>query len=330
MSRKPHNLGRVKLYFKFAFLNLKLGGKSYYQVVSHLMTALIMKSILNAIPATVIAALLSYACAVFADNTATPETSAEEEDELGINITKSGYDKLKRGFDWKNETHRTDYYFDAFDGKSFLLSQRSTPYKLRLKDKETGLFLQFSHPIQRETVTVKGVPVYMLRTKSDQIKCEQSFGDQLKTIANRFFANLDTGGAKLLAAGEDFNQAWCAKENEISTKVKSVLATASAKIVPTQKNIKERVTLKRELAGVKFKLFLEDKLARDNHGVWVHEYGLEAEPRSSYKRKDLLDAAAALGELGAQNGLGTEDLRSANPDATEFTLKQLTRQKDKH
>lgn len=288
-----------------------------------------MKFKLNPIPAIVIATLLSFACTVFADNAATPENAADEEDELGINITKSGYDKLKQGFDWKNETQRTDYYFDAFDGKSFVLSHLATPYKLRLKDKDNVLFLQFSHPTQRETVTVKGVPVYVMRTKSDQIRCVQSFGDQLKSISNRFFANLDIGGAKLLAVGEDFNQAWCANENEISTKVKSILSTANAKIMPTHENTKARVTLKRELAGVKFKLFLEDKLTRDNHGAWVHQYGLEAEPRSSYTHKDLLDAAGGLGELAAKTGLGTADLRSANPDATEYTLKQLTQKKGK-
>ncbi|MBX9720494.1 MAG: hypothetical protein K2X81_03775 [Candidatus Obscuribacterales bacterium] len=289
-----------------------------------------MKFILNPVPAIVIAASLSFACTVFADNAATPETAVDEEDELGINITKSGYDKLKQTFDWKNETQRTDYYFDAFDGKSFVLLHLPTPHKLRLKDKENGLFLQFSHPTQRETITVKGVPVYVMRTKSDQIQCNQSFGPQLKSISNKFFANLDIGGAKLLSVGEEFNQAWCANENEISTKVKSALATKSAKIVPTQENTKGRVTLKRELAGVKFKLFLEDKRARDSHGAWVHEYGLEAEPRSSYTHKDLLDAAAALGELGAKNGLGTADLRSANPDATEYTLKQLAQKKGKN
>ncbi|MBX9724235.1 MAG: hypothetical protein K2X81_22695, partial [Candidatus Obscuribacterales bacterium] len=148
-------------------------------------------------------------------------------------------------------------------------------------------------------------------------------------ISNKFFANLDIGGATLLAVGEDFNQAWCANDNEISTKVRSVLTTKGAKIMPAQENMKARVTLKRELAGVKFKLFLEDKRARDNHGAWVHQYGLEAEPRSSYQHKDLLDAAAALGELGAKTGLGTADLRAANPDATEYTLKQLTQKKAK-
>ena len=290
-----------------------------------------MKFMLNPVQAIVIAALLTLACSVLAENAPSSETSEEGDDyEIGINIAKSGYDKLKRGLDWKNETQRTDYYFDAFDGKSFVLSHLSTPYKLRLKEKENGLFLQVSHPTQRETVTVKGVPVYVRRKKSDQIQCSQSFGDQLKGITNFFFANLDIGGAKLLAVGEDFNKAWYANENEISSKVRSVLKTKSAKIVPTQENIKERVTLKRELAGVKFKLFLEDKRARDSHGAWVHEYGLEAEPRSSYQHKDLLDAAAALAELAAKNGLGTKDLRSANPDATEFTLKQLTQKKAKH
>lgn len=63
----------------------------------------------------------------------------------------------------------------------------------------------------------------------------------------------------------------------------------------------------------------------DNHGAWVHEYGLEAEPLSAYTHEDMLDAATALGELVSNKGLGTADLRSANPDATEFTLKQLTK-----
>jgi len=283
-----------------------------------------MKFIINPIRLTVIASLLTIACSAFAIAKEAPTLESSEEDEIGINITKSGYDKLKRGLDWKNETQRTDYYLDAFDGKSFVLSHLSTPYKLRLKDKENGLFLQFSHATRRETVTVKSVPVNVTRTKPDQIQCNQSFGDQLRSIANRFFANLDQGGPSLLAVGEDFNRAWCSNKNEISAKVRSVLTTTTAKIVPTQENMKGRLTLKSKLAGVRFKLFLEDKRARDNHGAWVHEYGLEAEPRSPYQHKDLLDAAVALGELGASKGLGTADLRSANPDATEFTLKQLT------
>lgn len=281
-----------------------------------------MKFDLNPIPAIVLAVLLTFACSVLAENAASPDTS-EEEDEIGINISKSGYDKLEQGFDWKNESQRTDYYFDAFDGRSFLLSQLSTPHKLRLKDKENELFLQFSQPTQRETITVKGVPVYVERMKSEQILCNQSFGDQLKSISNKFFASLDIGGAQLSAVGEEFNKVWCANENEISSKVRSVLTNKSAKIMPVKENMKDRLTLKRELAGVKFKLFLEDKRARDNHGAWVHQYGLEAEPRSSYQHKDLLDAAAALGELAVKSGLGTADLRSANPDASEFTLKQL-------
>jgi hypothetical protein len=282
-----------------------------------------MKFIINPIRLAVIASLLTIACRAFATSKEAPILQSSEEDEIGFNFAKSGYEKLKRGFDWKNETQRTDYYFDAFDGKSFVLSHLSPPNKLRLKDKGNGLFLQFSHPTRLETVTVKGLPVYVLQTKADQFQCDQ-FGDQLRSIANKFFAALDTGGPSLLAVGKDFNQAWCSNENEIAAKVKSVLTTTTAKIVPSQENMKERLTLKSKLAGVKFKLYLEDKRARDNHGAWIHLYGLEAEPRSPYQQKDLHDAAVALGELGASKGLGSADLRPANPDATEFTLKQLT------
>jgi hypothetical protein len=283
-----------------------------------------MKFIINPVRLAVIASLLIIACGAIATAKEGPTLQSSEEDEIGFNITKSGYDKLKQGLDWKNETQRTDYYFDAFDGKSFVLSHLSTPYKLRLKDKEDSLFLQFSHPTLRETVTVKSVPVYVLRTKADQIQCDQ-FGDQLRSIANRFFAKLDTGGPSLLAVGQDFNKAWCSNENEISTEVRSVLTNTTAKIVPSQENMKARLTLKTNLAGLKFKLFLEDKRARDNHGAWIHLYGVEAEPRSSYQQKDLHDAAVALGELGASKGLGTADLPPANSDATEYTLKQLRR-----
>lgn len=284
-----------------------------------------MKSLLNPIPATVIAAVLTIGCCAVAISENVQTTESLEAEEMGINISRSGYDKLKRGFDWEKETQRTDYYFDAFDGKSFVLKHLSTPYKLRLKDKEDGLFLQLSHPTQLETVTVKGVPVYVRRTKADQIECNQSFGDQLRSLITRFFANIDIGGAKLLAVGEDFNQTWCTNQNEISTKVRSVLTSKTAKIVPTQENVKGRLTLKCKLAGIKFKLFLEDKRTRDNHGAWVHQYGLEAEPRSTITHEDMRNAATALGELVANKGLGTADLRSANPDATEFTLKQLTK-----
>ncbi len=283
-----------------------------------------MKFTISPIRLAAIVSLLTIACSAFATAKEAPTLQSSEEDEIGFNITKSGYDKLKRGLDWKNETQRTDYYFDAFDGKSFVLSHFSTPYKLRLKDKENGgLFLQFSHPTHRATVTVKSVPVYVLRTQADQIQCDQ-LGDQLRNIANKFFAKLDTGGPSLLTVGEDFNNAWCSNQNEISAKVKSVLTASPAKIVPSQENMKARLTLKTNLAGFKFKLFLEDKRARDNHGAWVHLYGVEAEPRSPYQQKDLHDAAVALGELGISKGLGTADLPPANSDATEFTLKQLT------
>ncbi len=278
---------------------------------------------LKPIYATFIAGILTFAYSVMAIGENVPSSESSEEEEIGINISKSGYDKLKRGFDWEKETKRTDYYFDAFDGKSFVLVHLSTPYKLRLKNKEDGLFLQFSHPIQRETITVQGVPLYVRRTKAEQIQCSQSFGEQLISTINRYFANLDIGGAKLLAAAEDFNKVWYANANEISTKVKSVLTNTTAKIVPTQENMKERLTLKCKLAGVKFKLFLEDKRARNNNGDWLHVYGVEAEPRSTYKHEDMLAAAKALGELVANKGLNTADLRSDNPDATEFTLKQL-------
>ncbi len=282
-----------------------------------------MKFITNRIRPSIVASLLIIACSAFATAKEAPTLESSEEDEIGINFTKSGYDKLKRGLDWKNETERTDYYLDAFDGKSFVLAHLSTPYKLRLKDKEDGLFLQFSHPTRRETVTKESVTVYVQRTNAHQIQCNQ-FGEQLRSIADRFFKNVDKGGPALLAVGEDFNRAWCSNQNEINAKVRSVLTTTTAKIVPTQENMKRRLTLKSKLAGVQFKLFLEDKLARDNRGAWVHLYGLEAEPRSPYQHKALLDAAAALGVLVASKGLGAADLRSVNPDATEFTLKQLT------
>jgi len=278
---------------------------------------------INPIRLAVIASLLTITCSAFATAQDAATLQSSEEDEIGINITKSGYDKLKRGLNWKGESLRRDYYLDAFDGKSFVLSHLSPPYKLRLKDKENGLFLQFSHPSHRQTVTAKGVPVYVQRTAADEIQCNE-FGQQLRSIAHRFFANIDHGGPSLLAVGNEFNQAWCANENEISAKVKSAVTTTTAKIMPTQENVKVRLTRKSELAGVRFKLFLEDKRARDNHGTWVHEYGLEAEPRSPYQQKDLVDAAAALGELGASIGLDATDFRSANPDATEFTLNQLT------
>jgi hypothetical protein len=278
---------------------------------------------INPIRLSFIASLLTIACVAFATASEAPTAESSDEDEIGINLTKSGYDKLEQGLAWKKETHRTDYYLDAFDGKGFVLSHLSTPYKLRLKDKENGLFLQFTHPARRETITVKGVPVYVLRTEGHQMLCN-SFGDQLRSLADKYFANIDKGGPSLLAAGDDFNKAWSANNNEISAKVRSVLTTKTAKILPSQENMKDRLTLKSTLAGVEFKLFLEDKRARDDHGVWVHQYGLEAEPRSSYQPKELLDAAAALGELGASKGLVAADFRGANPDATEFTLKQLT------
>jgi hypothetical protein len=307
------------------FQSWQHNGSPHYQAARHRRPEpfLIMKFIINPIRLAVTASLLTIACTAFATAKEAPTLQSAEEDEIGFNFAKSGYDKLKRGLDWKNETQRTDYYFDAFDGKSFVLSHLSTPYKLRLKDKENGLFLQFSHPTSLQTVTIKSLPVYVLHTKADQIQCDQ-FGDRLRSIANKFFAALDTGGPSLLAVGEDFNQAWCSKENEIASNVKSVLKTTTAKIVPSQENMKGRLTLKTKLAGIKFKLYLEDKRARDSHGAWVHLYGLEAEPRSPYQQNDLHDAAVALGELGASKGLGTADLRPANPDATAFTLKQLT------
>jgi hypothetical protein len=286
-----------------------------------------MKFVINPIRLAVIGFLLTMACSTFATANEAPldsSLSPSEEDEIGINLTKSGHDKLERGLDWKNESQRTDYYLDAFDGKSFVLRHLPDPYKLRLKDKENGLLLQFSHSTRRETVTVKSVPVYVHRKEAPQIECNQSYGDQLRSIAKRFFANLDKGGPSLLAVGDEFNKAWCSHENDITAKVRSVLKTSTAKIVPTQVNMKDRLTRKKMLAGVEFKLFLEDKRALDDRGAWIHEYALEAEPRSPYQYKDLLDAARALGELAASKGLGTADVSSGHPDAREFTLKQLT------
>jgi len=283
-----------------------------------------MKFRINPIRLALIAFLLTIACITCATAKETPTPQSSEEDEMGVNMTKSGYDKLKGGLNWKNETQRTDYYLDAFDGKSFVLAHLSSPHKLRLKEKEDGLFLQFSHPTQRETVTVKGVAVYLQRTKANQIQCSQ-FGDQLRSIAKSFFAQLDNGGPSLLAVGDGFNRAWCSTENEISASVRNVLGTTTAKIMPSQENMKQRLALKTKLAGVQLKLFLEDKRARNSQGTWVHLYGLEAEPRSTYQHKDLVDAAKALAELVVSKGLGTADLRSANPDATKFTLKQLTK-----
>src|SRR3954470_9542663 len=64
--------------------------------------------------------------------------------EFGSGLSEAGYRKLRAALPWTTPTERPDYYFDAYDGRQFLLRTGGMPLKVRVKVKKTGAQWQVS------------------------------------------------------------------------------------------------------------------------------------------------------------------------------------------
>lgn len=238
---------------------------------------------------------------------------SKTEVELKINLTKTGFTKLKTTFLQKfkgEESSRADFYFDIFKNDSYILKASQPPIKIRLQWDGETLTWQTQKTLNSSTLSIfsakKTESISMdIPNDSSLISTIQNYHSKLNTldpyaltIASSIQSSLDDKG--ILA----FNQALCPQ------------CTKTERYFSTHMNDKKRVKIKLKIAEDQFTVQVGET---NNRGIISYE--LEAEVKKS---SDLAKSAESLQKWLTTNGLESIHIDSSTPvDPTQFSEEKL-------
>ncbi len=297
------------------------------------------RSLLIALAGGLVAALV--AAPVVAATKMTPEVwhpklvtfkpAGEIGTEFGSGLSEAGFRKLRAALTWEEGKTRTDYYFDGFDGAQFLLKNDAMPLKVRVKMKKKGPEWQVSRFVSKERVQVGGLSVKVHTTESWSGKLRGPQADALMAATEGFFGQLDTGGAKLRAAGGKVDAAFralkAADELPGAMALDHHLGKRHFKLYPT-KHTPNKTRLEAELPGFKgpkVTLQLGTETERDPQGRQIVVHELEAEPEESLTAVQTRQVAEAVGRLMLKAGLVAKDQEAPVTRSWAYTTAQLKR-----
>jgi uncharacterized protein YjbK len=241
---------------------------------------------------------------------------SKTEVELKINLTKTGFNKLKSVFLQKfkgEESGRSDFYFDLFKNEAYQLKTAQPPVKIRFQWDGVALTWQTQRVLSSSTLSIfsakKTESISMdIVNDSSLIQTIQSYHAKLEsldpyalTIAGSIQNILDEKGIIT------FTQALCPQ------------CTNEERYFSTHMNDKKRVKIKLKIAEDQFTVQVGET---NNRGVISYE--LEAEVKKS---SDLTKSAESLQKWLMTNGLESTHIDSSTAiDPTTFSeekLKQL-------
>src|SRR5436305_14632721 len=116
--------------------------------------------------------------------------------EFGSALNASGYRKLRDALAWTTPSDRTDYYFDAYDGREFLLRTGGAPLKVRIKIKNGSPQWQGPRSVAQERLQVGGLGVYVHAMARSQVELAGSLGADRLSASDYCLARLAAGGAR--------------------------------------------------------------------------------------------------------------------------------------
>lgn len=240
---------------------------------------------------------------------------SKTEVELKLNLTKTGFSKLKSVFLQKfkaEESSRSDFYFDIFKNDAYQL-KTAPPVKIRFQWDGGSLTWQTQKVLSSSTLSIfsakKTESISMdIVNDSSLIQTIQNYHSKLEsldpyalTIAASIQSILDEKGIL------SFTQALCPQ------------CTKNESYFSTHMNDKKRVKIKLKIAEDQFTIQVGET---NNRGTISYE--LEAEVKKS---SDLAKSAESLQKWLTTNGLETIHIDSSTAiDPTKYSeekLKQL-------
>lgn len=251
--------------------------------------------------------------------------------EFGSALSESGYRKLRAALPWAAHSDRADYYYDAYDGRQFLLRTGGTPLKVRIKLKKQKPQWQVSRFVDKDRVAVGPLGVYVHTTESWDGQLTHRQATDILAASDDFAARLAAGGSPLRAAADRVEAAWQKLRAESPPPglvvIDHTLAGHPYRFYP-RKVTPSKVRLSAMLPGFSspgVTLMLGTEPEVDGNGKTVLTYGLEAEPDGPVTPAQTRAIALAIGRLMQRAGLTPRDQQEVASSSNEYTLRQLSR-----
>lgn len=249
--------------------------------------------------------------------------------ELGSPLSEGGYRKLRNALPWKEDSERTDYYFDAYNGQQFLLRTGGMPLKVRIKLKKEKAHWQVSRFVTKDRVVVGTLSVKVHTTESWEGTLK---GDNVRTLlaaSDEFTARLSIGGAPLRESADKANDAWLRLRDHTAIPglmvIDRTIAGRSYRFYP-RKVTSGKVRLSAMLPGFSgpaVKLMLGTEPEVNAKGETILTYELEAEPDGPATPAQIKAEAIAIGKLMQKAGLTARDQQEVLSFSNDYTLRQL-------
>ena len=251
--------------------------------------------------------------------------------EFGSPLTEAGYRKLLAALPWRAPSERTDYYFDAYDGRQFLLRTGGLPLKVRIKVKKQNREWQVSRFVAKDAVPVGALGIYVHTTETWEGPVEGRGATALLAASDEFASSLPKGGATLLAAADRVDLSWQTLRAETALPglmvIDRILAGHAHRFYP-RKVTPAKVRVSSRLPGFTtpaVTLMLSNEPEVDADGNRVLTYALEAEAVEPLTRAQTRAIAIAIGHLMQRAGLTAGDQLEVASASNEYTLRQLRR-----
>ena len=255
--------------------------------------------------------------------------------EFGSPLSESGYRKLLAALAWRPPSERTDYYFDIYDGRQFVLRAGEMPLKVRVKVKKLNPEWQVSRFVDKDQVMVGALGIYIHTTESWDGPLESGGAAALLAASDEFASMLPVGGATLRAAADRVETAWLAMRGKTPLPglmvIDSILKGHAYRFYP-RKITPAKVRVSTALPGFTtpaVTLMLGTEPEVDADGKRVLTYGLEAEADGPVTRKQARDIAIAIGRFLQRAGLAPSDQQEVASLSNDYTLRQLARESSK-
>jgi len=250
--------------------------------------------------------------------------------EFGSALNADGYRKLRVALPWSTASERTDYYFDAYDGRQFLL-RTGMPLKVRIKFKNDRPQWQVSRFVAKDRVKVGGLGVYVHTTESWDGDVGGPHVTALLEASEDFAARLADGGLPLRTAADAVESAW--QKLRAATSLPGLMVVDHAlagrayhfyprKVTPAKARL--RTTLP-DFEGPAVTLMLGTEPEMDASGHPVVTYELEAEAAGPVTPAEAHAIAIAIGQLLQRAGLTARDQQEVESASNAYTLRQLGR-----
>lgn len=238
---------------------------------------------------------------------------SKTEVELKLNLTQTGFNKLKTVFlkSFKGEeSSRNDFYFDIFKTDSYVLKSAQPPVKIRFQFDGESMTWQTQKTLSSTVLSIFGAK------KTESISMDIPKDLALIDSIKNYHAKLEILDPYALTLASNIQSSLDSKGIIAFTQSLCTQCTSSERYFSTHMNMKKRVKIKLKIAEDQFSVQVGETI---NRGVSTYE--LEAEVKKS---SDLAKSALNLQKwLNAQGFESTHIDSSVSVDQTKFSEEKL-------